>query len=78
MMLEGALHVARLPVIWRSAFAEIVAPWAISGVADVQITGADGAMLQGWYVRPAGRDVFRTDVSSCRLPRIHGVWGNRG
>jgi pimeloyl-ACP methyl ester carboxylesterase len=52
VLMEGALHIARRPVAGRNDFSQSIAPWVQSGVADAEITGADGARLVGWYAQP--------------------------
>lgn len=70
VLMEGALHVARLPVDRKNSFAGIVAPWAVGGVADAEVTGADGALLKGWYAQPT---VWNGDS----VILLHGVGDTR-
>jgi pimeloyl-ACP methyl ester carboxylesterase len=68
MLMENALHPQRRPVAQQSGFA--LAKWAPSGVADVEIEGADGAKLKGWY---AQSPTWNGDS----VILLHGVGDNR-
>jgi uncharacterized protein len=68
LLMESALHPQRRPVAQQSGFA--LAQWAPGGVADVEIEGADGAELKGWYAQPSA---WKGDS----VILLHGVGDNR-
>jgi alpha-beta hydrolase superfamily lysophospholipase len=68
VLMESALHPPRRPVAQQSGFA--LAKWAPSGVANVEIEGADGAELKGWYAQPPA-------WNGDSVILLHGVGDNR-
>jgi anti-sigma factor RsiW len=68
VLMEGALHPQRRPVAEQNGFAVAIVKWAPGGVANVDLKGADGADLKGWYAQP-----LAWNGDSVIL--LHGVWG---
>jgi alpha-beta hydrolase superfamily lysophospholipase len=69
-LMEGALHLKRVPVLGQGAFAQSVAALSGSGVENARQTASDGTKLSGWYVQP---DEWNGDS----VILLHGVGDNR-
>jgi uncharacterized protein len=68
---EGALHPQRLPFVpGDEAAAESFAVRNQAAISDVAIAAADGAVLRGWFLRPAEANGNAAIV-------LHGVGANR-
>jgi hypothetical protein len=70
ILMEKALHVPKSPVSEPRYFAALARESSRSGVEDVSISAADGAVLKGWYVKP---DVWNHQT----VILLHGVADNR-
>lgn len=70
LLMEGALHLRRVPVHGQDVFAESVADISTKGLQDASVTASDGARLSAWYVQPVqwGGD---------SVILLHGVGDNR-
>ena len=69
-LMEGALHLRRVPVHGHDTFAQDVAALSATGLEDASQTALDGAKLSGWYVQPGA-----WNGNSVIL--LHGVGDNR-
>src|SRR5271170_7145149 len=70
ILMEKALHMPRRPVTEQYHFAALARGASRSGVEDVSVSAADGAILKGWYVKP---DVW----NRATVILLHGVADNR-
>ena len=69
-LMEGALHLKRVPVHDEHSFAQSVAALSASGVENARQTADDGTALSAWYVQP-------TQWSGNSVILLHGVGDNR-
>jgi len=67
---ELSLKLRRLPLRHQQAFAAAVQHDFHAELQDVAITGADGAVLKGWYVHPS---VYNGNA----IVLLHGITDNR-
>ncbi len=69
-LIEGALHLPRIPIALRNDFADSIATFASIGVEDASQAASDGAILQAWYVQPE-------NWNNRSVILLHGVGDNR-
>ena len=69
-LMEGALHLGRVPIHGQDVFAQSIAALSATGLQNSSQTASDGTKLSAWYVRPE-----RWNGDSVIL--LHGVGDNR-
>jgi uncharacterized protein len=67
---EGSLKLRRLPLRYRAEVETEVVKRYHTKLEDVSVQAADGAVLQGWYIRPQN---FNGDA----VVLLHGITDNR-
>jgi pimeloyl-ACP methyl ester carboxylesterase len=51
-LMEGALHLARVPVHGQATFSQSVSEFSATGLESASQTARDGTDLKAWYVQP--------------------------
>ena len=69
-LMEGALHLRRIPVHGQEAFARSIVALSANGLQDASVTATDSTKLNAWYVQP---DQWNGDS----IILLHGVGDNR-
>lgn len=67
---EGALHPARLSLVYRDAIRERVNRQYATELQDVSLTARDGAILRAWYIEPR-------NANGNSVILLHGVGDTR-